>query len=521
MLEYIQIIISSFSVGLISGIIAILFYYKSQKKSLQQIKKERVLAREKNKEEFEQGRREGLLKLKDEIHKRRSDFELEVKKSRIELQHLQHKHQKKDDMLERRELVLDELRNELQQKERQIAKRLDRLNTDEIHLKKIYSDLVFKLEKASGMTREEAKKVLTESLQEEVALDNQNWISKTEEEAKLTAKEKASDILCCAMQRYLSEQVTLHSSSVIQLPNEEMKGRIIGKEGRNIKALEMATGMEFVIGETPEIITISGFNPVRREIAKRALNKLMQDGRINPTRIEETVAQCEKELAINIEEIGQQAALEFGFSNIHPELIKLLGTLYFRTSFTQNNLAHSKEVAYFCRMIAAEFNIDEEIAARAGLLHDIGKAVSAEIEGPHALVGADLAKKYGEGPIIVNAIACHHDEVTAKSIYGLIVHIGDAISASRPGARKETLATYIKRLEQLEEITQTFDGVKKSYALQAGREIRVIVDEVTLDDDKAKKLARDIAKKIEDSINFPGQIKVNVIREKRIIEYAK
>jgi ribonuclease Y len=323
------------------------------------------------------------------------------------------------------------------------------------------------------------------------------------------------------MQRYLAEQVTLHSSSIIQLPNEEMKGRIIGKEGRNIKALEMATGMEFVIGETPEIITISGFNPIRREIAKRALGKLMQDGRINPTRIEETVTQCEEELKANIEEMGQQAILEFGFRNVHPEIIKLLGALYFRTSYTQNNLVHSKEVAMFCRMIAEELGLDGEVAARAGLFHDIGKAVSAEIEGPHALVGADLAKQYGEDPVIVNAIASHHDDIPAKTVYGLIVHIGDAVSASRPGARKETLATYIKRLEQLEEISQGFEGVKKAYALQAGREIRVIVDEASLDDERATLLARDIAKRIEEAISFPGQIKVNVIREKRIIEYAK
>jgi len=520
-MEYLEILVGSFGSGLVAGIVAVLFYYRSQQKSLGQIKKETVLAREKTRDELEREKRESLLRIKDEVHKRRSDFELEMKKSRIELQNLQHKYRKKEDLLESRETMLDELRNDLQQKERDMSKRLDRLNTDEVHLKKIYSDLVQKLERVSGMTRDEAKKVLTESLQEEVKLESQQWIVKVEEETKLLAKEKSTSIICTAIQRYLAEQVTLHSSSVIHLPNEDMKGRIIGKEGRNIKALEMATGMEFVIGETPEIITVSGFNPVRREIAKRALNKLMQDGRINPTRIEETVEECERELDANIEEIGQQSVLEFGFSNIHPELVKLLGTLYFRTSFTQNNLAHSKEVAYFCRMIAAELGVDESIAARAGLLHDVGKAVSAEVEGPHALVGADLAKKYGEDPIIVNAIASHHDEVRAKSIYGLIVHMGDAISASRPGARKETLSTYIKRLEQLEEISQEFAGVKKAYALQAGREIRVIVDEVTVDDEKAHMLARDLANKIAETINFPGQIKVNVIREKRIIEYAK
>jgi ribonuclease Y len=521
MVESIQTVMVALFLGGTSGAAAVAMYYRSKQQSIRDLKKSLLDLKDKNKKDIDRERRESLLKIKDEIHKRRSDFELEIKKSRIEMQQLQHKYQKKEDNLDRRESVIDELRNELQRKERDIAKRLDRLNTDEGQLKRIYSQLVEKLEKVSGMTRDEAKKVLTESLHEEVKVSNQNWITKVEEETKATAKDRSSRIICGAIQRYLGEQVTMHSSSVVNLPNEEMKGRIIGKEGRNIKALELATGMEFVIGETPEIITISGFNPVRREIAKRALNKLMLDGRINPTRIEETVEVCEKELDSNIEEIGQQAALEFGFSNIHVELIKLLGSLYFRTSFTQNNLEHSKEVAYFCRMIAAEVGLDQEVAARAGLIHDVGKAVSAEVEGPHAIVGADLAKKYGESSVVVNAIASHHDEVGAKTIYGLIVKIGDAISASRPGARKETLSTYIKRLEQLEEIALSFGGVKKAYALQAGREIRIIVDEVSLDDEKSKMLARDLAKKIEETINFPGQIKVNVIREKRIIEYAK
>ncbi|MCK4517518.1 DUF3552 domain-containing protein, partial [Candidatus Babeliales bacterium] len=280
MMEYLEILVGSFGTGLVAGIVAVLFYYRSQQKSLGQLKKETVLAREKTRDELEREKRESLLRIKDEVHKRRSDFELEMKKSRIELQNLQHKYRKKEDLLESRESMLDELRNDLQQKERDMSKRLDRLNTDEVHLKKIYSDLVQKLERVSGMTRDEAKKILTESLQEEVKLESQQWIVKVEEETKLLAKEKSTSIICTAIQRYLAEQVTLHSSSVIHLPNEDMKGRIIGKEGRNIKALEMATGMEFVIGETPEIITVSGFNPVRREIAKRALNKLMQDGRI-------------------------------------------------------------------------------------------------------------------------------------------------------------------------------------------------------------------------------------------------
>jgi ribonuclease Y len=323
------------------------------------------------------------------------------------------------------------------------------------------------------------------------------------------------------MQRYMADQITPHSSSIVQLPSDEMKGRIIGKEGRNIKALEMATGMEFVIGETPEIISISGFNPIRREVAKRTLDRLIADGRINPTRIEETVEQVEKEIEEIIEEYGKEVALEFNMQGLHPEIITLLGKLHFRTSFSQNVLQHCKEVGVFARMIAEELGLDSQIALRAGLLHDIGKAVTAEVEGPHAMIGADIAKRCGEDPRVVNAVAAHHQEVPYTSIYGPIVVIADTISASRPGARRETLTAYIKRLEKLEEIAALFDGVKKAYALQAGREIRVIVEEDMLDDDQAGILARNLAQKIEEEMNFPGQIKVSVIREKRAIEYAR
>lgn len=507
--------------GFLLGSLSVLAYVLLQKRQLLQTKLAAQDLLKRAEEDIERKRRDAQVDLKSELYKKRSEADLEIKKARIELQQLQSKFQKKEDALEGRELMLDELRKELQQKERDTSRRLDQVTADETKIKRLYSDLVAKLERVSGMKQEDAKRVLFESLEKEVKLANQKWIAKVEEETRETAKDKSVSILALSMQRYMAEQVTLHSSSVITLPNEEMKGRIIGKEGRNIKALEMATGMEFVIGDTPEIITISGFNPIRREIAKRSLTKLIQDGRINPTRIEETVAKVESELDLNIEEIGQQTVLEFGFRGVHPELIKLLGRLYFRTSFTQNNLVHSKEVAYFARMIASELGLNPEIAARGGLLHDIGKAVSAEVEGPHAIIGGNLAKEYGEDPIVVNCVACHHEEVPPISVYGFIVHIADAISASRPGARKETLSTYIKRLEQLEDISNSFEGVKKSYALQAGREIRVIVDEDRLDDEKAAILSRDLAQRIEQEMAFPGEIKVNVIREKRFIQAAR
>lgn len=507
--------------GAFLGSFVILSYVFLQKRQLLQTKLTAQELLRRAEEEIDRKRRDAQVDLKNELYKKRSEADLEVKKGRIELQQLQSKIQKKEDALEHRELILDDLRKELQQKERDASRRLDQITADEAKIKRLYTDLVAKLERISDMKQDDAKRVLFESLEKEVKLANQKWVAKIEEETRETAKEKSVSILASSMQRYLSEQVTLHSSSVITLPNEEMKGRIIGKEGRNIKALEMATGMEFVIGDTPEIITISGFNPIRREIAKRSLNKLIQDGRINPTRIEETVAKVEFELEASIEEIGQQTVLEFGFRGVHPEIIKLVGKLYFRTSYTQNNLVHSKEVAYFSRMIASELGLNPELAARGGLFHDIGKAVSAEVEGPHAIIGGNLAKEYGEEPFVVNAIACHHEEVPPISVYGFIVHIADAISASRPGARKETLSTYIKRLEQLEEISNGFEGVKKAYALQAGREIRVIVDEDRLDDEKASQLARELAKRIEEEMAFPGEIKVNVIREKRFIQAAR
>lgn len=471
--------------------------------------------------EIENEKKESLLKIKDEIYKKRSDFELEMKRERIELDRLQAKLNNKYEALDKKETHIDELRRELQQKERNLSRSEDILRANETKLKNLYNELITKLERVANMTRDEAKQTLVDTLQAEVRLANEKWIQKVEEDAKARAKEKSIDIVTTAMQRYTSEQVTPNSSSIVQLPSDEMKGRIIGKEGRNIKALELATGMEFVIGETPEIISISGFNPIRREVAKRTLDRLIADGRINPTRIEETVEQVEKELEEIIEEYGKEVALEFNLQGLHPEIITLLGKLQFRTSFSQNVLQHCKEVGIFSRMIAEELGLDGQLALRSGLLHDIGKAVTAEVEGPHAMIGAEIAKRCGEDPRVVNAVAAHHQEVPFTSIYAPIVVIADTISASRPGARRETLTAYVKRLEKLEDIAQQFEGVKKAFALQAGREIRVIVQEDALDDEQTGILARNLAEKIEQEMNFPGQIKVNVIREKRAIEYAR
>jgi ribonuclease Y len=492
--------------------------FDSAHKLLQEVQQKRELV----KKELDTEKRESLIKLKDELYKRRSEFELEIKRERMELERFQTKLNTKYESIEKKEQRLDDIQREVLQKERAISRTTDQLRFTEQKLKSLYEELIAKLENITSMTREEARQTLLQTLEAEVRHTQEKWIQKVEEEARQTAKEKAINIVVGAMQRYTTDQVSHHSSGVVHLPNDEMKGRIIGKEGRNIKALEMATGMEFVIGDTPEIITISGFNPVRREVARRSLEKLILDGRINPTRIEETVAQCEREIDEMIEEYGKQAILQFNLQGVKPELVSMLGKLHFRTSFSQNVLAHSIEVGIFARMIAEELGLPHpEIALRGGLFHDIGKALSAEQEGPHALIGADVAKRCGEDHLVVNAIAAHHEEVPFSSIYSIIVMIADGISAARPGARRETFTTYIKRLEKLEEIAYSFEGVKKAYAVQAGREIRIIVEEELLDDEKAMDLARNIAEKITQEMNFPGQIKVNVIRETRAIEYAR
>lgn len=474
------------------------------------------------KRDLETERREALIKLKDELYKRRAEAEAEIKKERAELERFQQRLTARLETLEKKELKADETQRELQQKERNLLRTADQIRAHEQRAKALHDELISKLEAIAAMSREEARHMLIHTLEADVRITQEKWLQKVEEETRQTAKERSVQIIVNAMQRYAAEQVAPNSSGVVHLPNDEMKGRIIGKEGRNIKSLEMATGMEFVIGETPEVITISGFNPIRREVARRALEKLIADGRINPTRIEETVAQCEKEIDEMIEEYGKNAILKFNLQAVKPEIVSMLGKLHFRTSFSQNVLLHSFEVALFARVIAEELGLSNpHIALRGGLLHDIGKALSAECEGPHAMLGAEVARRCGEDALVVNAIAAHHEEVPFSSIYAPIVMIADSISASRPGARRETLSTYIKRLEKLEDIAHTFTGVKKAYALQAGREIRIIVEEDSVTDERALGMARDIATMIEKEMAFPGQIKVNVIREKRAIEYAR
>jgi ribonuclease Y len=371
------------------------------------------------------------------------------------------------------------------------------------------------------MSSEEAKRVLMESMEEEAKHEAAKRIKRIEDETKETADKKAKEIISLAVQRYAGEYVAEQTVSVVSLPNEEMKGRIIGREGRNIRALEAATGVDLIIDDTPEAVILSGFNPVRREVARISLERLVSDGRIHPARIEEIVQKVEQEVETTIREAGEQATFDVGVHGIHPELIKLIGRLKYRTSYAQNVYQHSLEVAFLCGIMASELGINVKQAKRAGLLHDIGKAVDHEVEGPHGKIGADLAKKYGESPAIVHSIAAHHEEEKPESILDVLVEAADALSGARPGARREMLETYVKRLEDLEKIATSFQGVEKSYAIQAGREIRVLVQPERISDEASTILSRDIARKIEKELTYPGQIKVTVIREMRAVEIAK
>ncbi|MBW2037767.1 MAG: ribonuclease Y, partial [Deltaproteobacteria bacterium] len=387
--------------------------------------------------------------------------------------------------------------------------------------KKLIEEQKALLEKISGFTAEQAKELLIKTMENEARYEAAKLIKRIENESKELADKKAKKIIATAIQRYAGDFVAERTVSVVHLPNEEMKGRIIGREGRNIRALEAATGVDLIIDDTPEAVILSGFNPVRREVARLSLERLINDGRIHPARIEETVKKVTREMDACIREAGEQAAFDLGVHEIHPELIKLIGKLKFRTSYAQNMLQHSVEVGFLCGIMAAELGLNVKQAKRVGLLHDIGKAVDHEVEGPHALIGGRMAKKYGEPPNIVHAISAHHEDVPTKSVLAVLLQAADALSGARPGARREMLETYVKRLEDLEKIAQSFKGISKSYAIQAGRELRIIVESEAVSDEEVVLLSRDIAKKIEESITYPGQIKVTVIRETRAVEYAK
>jgi ribonuclease Y len=465
--------------------------------------------------------REAAIQAKDVVYQAKAEFEKESADKKRDLQSLEKRVQQKEENLDKKLNLFDQKELEFGKREQGLVSKEQVVAQKSEKIDQLIEEQRKQLEKISGMTAAEAKSILVESMESEAKLDAAKKIKVIEEEAKETADKKSKEIISLAIQRYAGEYVAERTVSVVPLPSDEMKGRIIGREGRNIRALEAATGIDLIIDDTPEAVILSGFNPVRREVARIALEKLIADGRIHPGRIEEVVRKAEEEVELAIKDAGEQAAFDLGVHGIHPDVLKLIGRLRYRTSYSQNVYQHSLEVAFLCGIMAAELGINVKQAKRAGLLHDLGKAVDHEVEGSHAVIGAELARKYGETPKIVHAIMAHHEDEKPNSVLAVLVQAADALSGARPGARREMMETYVKRLDDLEKISTSFAGVTSAFAIQAGREIRVMVSSEEVTDETAIVLAKDIAKKIEADMTYPGQIKVNVIRETRAIEYAR
>jgi ribonuclease Y len=477
--------------------------------------------REKAEIEAESQRKSAELQVKEEMLQRSRQDDKENQRRRAEVERIEQRMKGKERTLDSKIDQYERRERQVAEKEKQLDDRLASMAKRETEVTRLEEQARKRAEEVSGMTQEEAKKMLLESLEQDLRQEQAGVIRRVESESRENAAKKARQIIALAIQKCSTEQVSESTCSVLALPSEDVKGRIIGREGRNIRALEAATGVNLIVDDTPEAVVLSCFDPLRREIARLSLEKLLADGRIHPARIEEVVKKTEKELLEHLRQEGEQVAFDLGIHDLHPELIKLLGRLKFRTSYGQNILLHSSEVANLCASMAAELGADSVLAKRAALLHDIGKAVSHEMQGTHALIGADLCRKYGESAPVVHAIAAHHNEEEPRTIVAVLVQAADAISASRPGARRESLESYVKRLEKLEEIANSFAGVEKTYALQAGREVRIMVEPEQVSDNEAAVLARDVTKRIENEMEYPGQIKVTVLREKRIVEYAK
>jgi ribonuclease Y len=465
--------------------------------------------------------KEAKLLAKDELYQMKLDFENETKEMGAELKKREKRLTQKEENIDRKLEQFERRDGSIAKKERQLTDKEEALQKEEARYEALIQEQKVQLEKISGLTAEEAKNLLIKAMEREARYEGAKLIKRIENESREQADRKAKKIMATAIQRYAGDYVAEKTVSVVNLPSDEMKGRIIGREGRNIRALEAATGIDLIIDDTPEAVILSGFNPVRREVARLALERLISDGRIHPARIEETVKKVSQEIDVEIREAGEQAAFDLGVHGFHSELIQLIGKLKFRTSYGQNVLMHSLEVGFLCGVMAAELGLNVKQAKRVGLLHDIGKAVDHEVEGPHALIGAKLAKKYGEPPRVVHAISAHHEDVPPASVLAVLVQAADTLSGARPGARRETLESYVKRLDDLERIAASFDGVSKSYAIQAGRELRIIVESETVSDEEAVLLSRDVAKNIEESLSYPGQIRVTVIRETRAVDFAK
>ena len=513
-------------VGLAVGAVAVWLILKNVSKKKSEKKLDDTSRRveemlESAKAECKQIKKEAILEAKEQELKRRNEFEQEMKEKRAEHAHIESRLNRQQDALERKETELNRKNESLEAQKNNLTQKMEEVQKTQEQVERQHDLMIAELERIAQLSKDEAKKLLTEEILDETRRDAAVQVRNMEQQAKDEADMNAKNIISLAIQRCASDHASETTVSVVPLPNDDMKARIIGREGRNIRAIENATGIELIIDDTPEVVILSGFDPVRREVARLTLERLITDGRIHPARIEETVEKVTKELEQQIKAAGENAMFEVGIFGLHPEIIKLIGRLKFRTSYGQNVYRHSIEVAQLAGLMAQELGLDVNFAKRAGLLHDIGKAVDHEQEGTHIQIGADLAKKFKENAMIVNAIMAHHGDVEPKTIEAVLVQAADAISGARPGARRETGSNYVKRLEKLESIASGFAGVDKSYAIQAGREVRVIVKPDQVDDAKALFLAKDIAKKIESELEYPGQIKVNVIREFRSVEYAK
>ena len=511
----IVIVIAAVLISLAIGILIGMIYRKKIAESkIQGAEQEAKRLVDQAKIEAENLKKEESFKAKEEIMNSRKELDQEIKERRGEVQKQETRLIQKEENLEKREANFENKEKDLEREQKEIERQKEEI--EEIHSKEMEE-----LQKISALTKEEAKKQLLAEMDKELTVEKAALIREKEQKAKEDAIKNAKEILSYAVQKCAADHSQETTVSIVALPNDDMKGRIIGREGRNIKALETLTGIDLIIDDTPEAVVLSGFDPLRREVAKIALEKLIDDGRIHPAKIEEMVEKAKEEVETTIKEEGERAVLETGVIGLHPDLVKLIGKLKYRTSYGQNVLNHSIEVSNLARIMAEELGLNPKIARRAGLLHDIGKALDHDMEGTHVKIGVEVLKKYKENPIIINAVEAHHGDVEPKSLEAVLVQAADAISASRPGARRETVEAYIKRLQNLEEIADSFEGVEKSFAIQAGREIRIIVKPERISDDKMTILARDVAKKIENEMDYPGQIKVNVMRETRVVDYAK
>ena len=464
--------------------------------------------------EAENLKKEEIIKAKEEIMNSRKELDQEIKERRGEVQKQEARMIQKEESLDRRS-------DNFEKKEQDLERRMQDVEKRKQDVESLYDEQIAKLQEIASLTKEEAKEKLLKEVEKDIVTEKATMIRESEQKAKEEATKNAKELLTYAIQKCAADHSQETTVSIVALPNDDMKGRIIGREGRNIKALETLTGVDLIIDDTPEAVVLSGFDPLRREVAKIALEKLIDDGRIHPAKIEEMVEKAKQEVEETIKSEGERAVLETGVIGLHPDLVKLIGKLKYRTSYGQNVLNHSIEVSNLARIMADELGLDQKIARRAGLLHDIGKALDHDMEGTHVEIGVEILKKYKENPIVINAVEAHHGDVEPQSMEAVLVQAADAISASRPGARRETLEAYIKRLQNLEEIADSFEGVEKSFAIQAGREVRILVKPDKISDDQMTILARDVAKRVENEMDYPGQIKVNVIRETRVVDYAK